>query len=276
MIKPFSKIFIIALFLFFVATSVKETGRPKIYDCFLFFNEVELLKIRLHTLYDHVDKFVIVESAETHQGAAKPFCFLENKELFAQFADKIIYVPLEERLHTEDPWVREYYQRNQIVRGLKECHDSDIILISDLDEIADPKCFNEFRYHLMRGKRNYIGTTQKMYTYYLNRYTSPWHGTVATTYRSLKDHSPQYFRDRRNKGLRLPDSGWHFTYIGGIEMVIAKLEAFAHSEGNTEANKDPENVLKRMSDGTFVEIDASYPKYIVDNQDYLRSIGFVK
>ncbi len=274
--KTFPKFLIVAIVLFCVAFSIKETGRPKIYDCFLFFNEIELLKIRMHTLYDHVDKFVLVESAETHQGKPKALCFDQNKELFAQFADKIIYIPLHERLNTDDPWVRENYQRNQIVRGLKECNNHDIILISDLDEIADPKCFNELRYHLMRGKRHYIGTTQKMYTYFLNRFSSLWHGTVATTYRSLKDHSPQYFRNRRNKGLRLPNSGWHFTYIGGLDKVVEKLEAFAHSEENTEGKKNRESLLKRMNDGSFVEIDASYPKYIVDNQEYFRSIGFVK
>lgn len=187
--KTFPRFLIIVVFLFSIAFSVKETGRPKIYDCFLFFNEIELLKIRMHTLYDHVDKFVLVESAETHQGKTKPLCFEENKELFSRFADKIIYVPLHEKLNTDDPRVRENYQRNQIVRGLKECNNHDIILISDLDEIADPKCFNKLRYHLMRGKRSYIGTTQKMYTYFLNRFSSLWHGTVATTYRSLKDHS---------------------------------------------------------------------------------------
>ena len=274
--KTLPKILIIPVFLFFVAFSVKETGRPKIYDCFLFFNELELLKIRMHTLYDHVDKFVIVESAETHQGSAKPLYFEENKELFAPFADKIIHVLLQERLTTDDPWVRENYQRNQIVRGLTNCNDFDIILISDLDEIADPKCFKELRYHLMRGKRKFIGTTQRMYIYFFNRFTSLWHGTVATTYRSLKEHSPQYFRNRRNKGLRLPESGWHFTYIGGLDKVVEKLEAFAHAEGNTEENKDRVSLMKRMNNAPIVEIDSTFPKYIVDNQEYYRSIGFIK
>ena len=274
--KIIPKIVIISAFLFFVAFSVPEKGRPKIYDCFLFFNEYELLKIRMHTLYAHVDKFVIVESAETHQGSSKPLNFEENKELFAPFADKIIYIPLHERLNTDDPWIRENYQRNQIMRGLTQCNDSDIILISDLDEIVNPKCFHDLRYHLMRGKRKFIGTTQKMYIYFLNRFTSDWHGTVATTYRTLTNYSPQYFRNRRNKGLRLPNSGWHFTYIGGVQKVIEKLEAFAHAEGNTEENKNAQILLKRMNDAPVETIDASFPQYIRDNEEYYRSIGFLK
>ncbi len=69
-----------------------------IYDCFPFFNEVELLKLRFKELYDVVDCFVIVEAAETHQGVAKPFYLLENKDQFAQYWDKVIHITLEERL----------------------------------------------------------------------------------------------------------------------------------------------------------------------------------
>jgi beta-1,4-mannosyl-glycoprotein beta-1,4-N-acetylglucosaminyltransferase len=34
----------------------------KIYDCFPFFNELDILEIRLNELYDVVDYFVLVES----------------------------------------------------------------------------------------------------------------------------------------------------------------------------------------------------------------------
>ena len=39
-----------------------------IYDCFTFFNELDLLDIRLNILNDYVDKFVIVESTKTFTG----------------------------------------------------------------------------------------------------------------------------------------------------------------------------------------------------------------
>ena len=37
-----------------------------IYDCFCFFNELDLLEIRLNVLKDAVVKFVFVEAGETH------------------------------------------------------------------------------------------------------------------------------------------------------------------------------------------------------------------
>ena len=103
-------------------------ARPMVYDCFLFLNEFEILDIRLHEMNSKVDKFVIVESIETFRGNLKPFNFAANRERFKKFEEKIIYIPLNERFHTNNPWDRESFQRNQILRGLTECKDENIIL----------------------------------------------------------------------------------------------------------------------------------------------------
>ena len=64
----------------------------KVYDCFTFFNEFELLEIRLNELDSVVDKFVLVEASKTHQGKEKPLFYNENKDRFKKFQDKIIHV----------------------------------------------------------------------------------------------------------------------------------------------------------------------------------------
>ena len=46
-----------------------------IYDCFQFFNEENILDIRLNILYETVDFFVIVESTTDHQGNIKKIEF---------------------------------------------------------------------------------------------------------------------------------------------------------------------------------------------------------
>ena len=63
----------------------------KIYDCFIFNNEVDLLKLRLNILDDVVDKFVIIEGKKTFSGNDKESIFLKNKEKFSRWEDKIIY-----------------------------------------------------------------------------------------------------------------------------------------------------------------------------------------
>ena len=63
----------------------------KIFDVFLFFNELDLLEIRLNMLYPFVDYFVINEATQTFFGSDKPLYYLENKERFKKFEDKIVH-----------------------------------------------------------------------------------------------------------------------------------------------------------------------------------------
>lgn len=67
-----------------------------VYDCFQFFNELDILKIRLNVMNDVVDKFVISEATETFSGLKKPLYYEENKEMFKEFEDKIIHVVVDD------------------------------------------------------------------------------------------------------------------------------------------------------------------------------------
>ena len=55
--------------------------KAKIFDTFIFFNELDLLTLRFNALDDVVDKFVLVESTKTFQGKNKPLFFNENKKV---------------------------------------------------------------------------------------------------------------------------------------------------------------------------------------------------
>ena len=48
---------------------------PKIFDCFIYNNEIKLLDLRIKYLYNHVDYFVITEAEQTFQGQAKEYNF---------------------------------------------------------------------------------------------------------------------------------------------------------------------------------------------------------
>ena len=53
----------------------------KIIDCFMFYNELDILKIRLEELYNVVDYIIIIEATITHNNTPKPLYFNENKHL---------------------------------------------------------------------------------------------------------------------------------------------------------------------------------------------------
>ena len=62
-----------------------------VYDSFQFFNELDILLLRMHILDDVVDRFVISESTVTFSGDRKPLFYQENKEMFREFEHKIIH-----------------------------------------------------------------------------------------------------------------------------------------------------------------------------------------
>ena len=121
-----------------------------IYDCFSFFNELDLLEIRLNTLDSIVDKFILVESTLTHTGKAKPLYYAENKNRFEKFNNKIIHIIVDEfpyfqNINTREmAWIRENCQRNAILRGIpKPANDDDYLIIADLDEIPSPEAIKK-------------------------------------------------------------------------------------------------------------------------------------
>ena len=136
-----------------------------VYDCFQFFNELDILKLRLHIMNPVVDRFVISEATETFSGNPKPLYYEENKEMFAEFADKIIHVVVDDTPpgYTHD---RDTFQKNAVGRGLKDCTDEDIIIFSDLDEIPNPEKIKEILQNFDSTKIYHFA--QRLFYCYLN------------------------------------------------------------------------------------------------------------
>ena len=247
---------------------------PKIYDCFTFFTELDLLEIRLNHLYDHVDFFVLSEATVTHSGKPKPLFFEENQARYEKFLDKIIHVvvrdmPLAVFKERKNRWVLENYQRNTLKDGLYNIQDNDIVMISDLDEIPSIEAI---------GKQGVF--IQTPYMYFLNvRAGGEWPGTVSINYRTFQNEFKnlgQNVRDRRDiYTTRIKNGGWHFGWLGGAEAVKYKIQSFAHSEfDNDTIHSQIENDIKLIqpffcgssrSSMPVVDIDESYPKYLTEN-----------
>lgn len=266
----------------------KAPHKSKIYDCFLFFNELELLDVRLHEMYDHVDKFVIVEATETFRGKPKALFFAENRHLFEKFADKIIHVVVDEKFDRDDPWRRERFQRQQVMRGLKQCRDSDIILLSDLDEIVRGEKIKEMAHLITSKKVEAVICHQRMYQGYLNRYEDVWNGTVCMSYKKFKNIPIKLARRLRNithRTLRrakiskvhcMEDAGWHFTSMGGAARYVTKLESFSHAEMDRPGFDKIQHLSDKISPLPIVEIDSSFPLYIQEKREHFEKIGFIE
>lgn len=195
-------------------------------DCFPFFNELDVLEVRLHALAPYVDRFVLCEMPVTHSGRPKPLFFAYNASRFSSFPITHLVAPAT----TGSSWVLEHYQREWLMKGLQTLAPDDIVLLSDADEIPDLTSYD--------GKSE-GAFKQKLYYYYFNVYTGlrNWKGTVATRYRNIT--TLNRIRNLRN---RLPSvvnpGGWHFSTLGTAEDIIYKIESFAHVELDRSKFKD--------------------------------------
>lgn len=265
-----------------------------IYDCFCYFNEDELLDLRINYLKDVVDKFVIIEAAKTFSGFSKPQNFDINK--FADIKDKIIYIFLENMPESDDPWVYESYQRNYIfdVLKLENCNNGDIVIISDLDEIPSKSAIAEYQQN-PKGVKSLLQNFYNLYLNLFNENESPWDKAKIMTYGDFFDpiNDSGFYQmcmpESANQGItatkirmnysfnRINNGGWHFSYIGDVDTIINKIKSFSHQEFNNEFFTDPkriENCLKDQTDilarnQTYkkVEIDESFPDYLLANLD---------
>jgi len=273
----------------------------KIIDCFTFFNEILILKLRLKELYNVVDYFVIVESNKTHAGCSKDLIFKQNEHLFSEYADKIIHIIVEDMPEGEDflnnAWIRENFQRDCIIRGLDKLSlkQFDIILISDCDEIPDPELLNQIKHNgfnifeqnsndkfLFQANHNnketynneLFGLKQDHYYYNINckcAEKNVWYFSRILTYKKLLEiGGPQKARMYDVGTNFYSNAGWHFSYFGGTDKIIKKIESFCHQDLNQEQFKDKETITKLIEDCKDLYFgEGKYNKTLPQDNDYL-------
>ncbi len=261
----------------------------------MYFDEDLVLEIRLNTLNEMVDKFVICEATRDHAGIEKELNFKKDK--FLKFKDKIEYIivndiPLNvnsKKKNWHENHIRDQFQRNAIERGLTKCNPDDWIMISDIDEIPDPKKINEFDV-----KNKYACFLQKNFQSKINLLNiteNYWPGTKICQKKNLK--SPQWLRDiktkkkpfwklfREKEPQLIFNGGWHFSFLKKPEKIRTKINSYSHQEFNKEKFTDIASIESRIKNKKdlfdrnieyrVVKLDDSFPKYIVDNEEKYKS-----
>ena len=261
-----------------------------IYDCFQYFNEEHMLDLRLNILDKYVDFFVISESTKTHQGESKKLNF--NIKKFKKYENKIKYIVAdfdkEEKKfnHTGGESQVEKHQRNAIHDCLQDAHDNDLIIISDSDEIPDLTKLNQ-----IKKSTKFTAFSQIIFMYKLNlqnKNESNWIGSKVC----LKKYfpGPQKFRDLKFKNYpiwrfdkynqQIIKGGWHFSFLHTPQDIAKKIRSYSHGEFNTKDNTNEEKIEQKIINNKDIfdrgfklekiQIDSSFPEYIVENQTDLK------
>lgn len=275
----------------------------KIFDSFRFFNELDLLELRLNILNDVVDYFVLTESPFTISGSEKPLYYLENKDRFSQFNDKIIHNVTEEipndftdyldkkHYHTayrdidvcsNTPFYqipiryqRDIYARNCTAYGLVKAGvtDDDLVITSDADEIANPKLLDDLNWF---DSDNHYVCNQRAFYYDLNTlYQENWMGSRICSWKLLKETSVDKLRQMHKDSYKIMSGGWHWSFFGNIENFLSKIASYGDCHLNVpqitnNAEEKIKNGLDPLNRGQVyhsVPLDDSYPDYILNNQE---------
>ncbi len=248
----------------------------KVFDCFLFYNELEILELRLNELDPYVDFFVLAEAEETFRGNKKPMIFHENRKRFSKFLPKIKYVPIRGHIEAEKPFDREQMQRDHLAYGIMDANENDIILLSDVDEIPRGPSIRRMALPVLKRKAEYLGAVMTEYQFFMNRFTRYFLGTMLTTRHFMNTHTFAQLRALRPHTRQINNAGWHFTSLGGLDRYIEKLAAYSLVERDTPEERHPEHFKALVNKGPFVDIDETFPQFVQDNTAYYRSIGFIK
>ena len=257
-----------------------------IIDCFPFFNELDLLDIRLKLLDDIVDKVILIESTRTFTLTKKRLFYNENKNRFSKYKNKITHIIVDDspallnKFFVHKPknifWLLknkksiflnahdiDFYQKNQVTKGLKNCDENDILILSDLDEIPNPSIFKDLD-ALKKGKN---ALELDLYCYFLNgkvfdeesKKNIKWTGPSITKFKYFRSfHDERHGARnsfRNNKKLqfkKIENAGWHFTYLGGLKSLNFKIKSTAHIELNTRSINTRSNLKNLIDTGVFV------------------------
>ena len=229
----------------------------KIVDCFMYYDEDNLLDLRLNILNKYVDKFIIVESKFTHSGNLKnknfdienfkefknkiDYYFIENEPLNLKKIDKNDTLEVKNNKRIFNGLLRDNFQRENLNQGIKKLNDEDFIMISDLDEIPNLENIS-----LKNLKKKILVFEQKMFYYKLNLLYPrlKWFGSKICQKKILV--SPQWlrnikakkypifrldilFNEKKFNDIKLiKKGGWHFTNLKSPEEIHHKYKSYCH------------------------------------------------
>jgi len=276
----------------------------KVIDVFPFFNELDILEIRLNILDPYVDCFILSEATKTFSGLDKPLYYQENKERFEKFNHKIIHNIVEDTTSPDlHPYQRDVFQKDNIKKVvLDNVSDEDAIIWSDVDEVPNPNAIEQIEsffeqnaiFHFAQencmGYLNLVevgGIIRAMTSDWDYEDRPRWLGTKMFGKSILEKYTLSELRSKQEKesNYRIFPGGWHWSYVGseGLsveERVLKKIECAAHSELNTQQIK---NNVARVKDNKDplgrdyavyqpVPLDDSYPEYILNNKEKFASL----
>lgn len=276
------------------------SSERKVYDLVMVNTELDFLEIRLNTLYDYVDHFIIVESPRTFQGGEKPLVIKNNWADFSRYHDKMIYHELTfpAAFDPHRAWDYEDLQRDamydQVVLGLKGQRtpiQGDVIVVADVDEIPRPQSLLVLR-SCNYPRRLTLASKFYYYSFQFLHNGPEWPHPQATYYQGWRTLKPTNLRNgdggfppfrSQEKGV-LNNASWHCSScFATMEQFLNKISSFSHGWMNADQYRDKDKIAAAVREGrdlweretetfTRIEENADMPPLVLEEP---RRFGYM-
>jgi len=231
-------------------------------------NEAAVLQMRLEEM-QHLDvTHVLVEAPVDHHGHPKSLHYAENRDRFAKWADRIRHVVVTDLPDDPNPWVREHAQRDAALGAIPDAHDDDLLLIADVDEIPAPALFE-----VAAASRLPAALEQQVMAFAVDwAHVPELTGVITTAGHARQAGSLAAIRDQRGAFPVIRNAGWHFSWIGGAQASLEKLDSFCHLEARQIVHDGItsgdfiERGLWNVAQLTPVDVDERWPRMIYERR----------
>lgn len=247
-----------------------SSGARKVYDLSMVNSELDHLEVRLNTLYDYVDYFVIVEASKTFQGGDKPLTISDNWDRFKPYHDKMIYHRLEypKNFNPKRAWDYEDLQRDAMfdqvlarLDGPRAPEAGDAIIVADVDEVPRPITALVLRTCAF-PRRLTLASKFYYYSYQFLHKGPEWQHPQATYYQGpYSTIRPTNLRNGDGgipflRGLdkaTLSNAAWHCnSCYATMSEFLNKMASFSHQWMNNEKYRNRERIAQSVREGRDV------------------------
>jgi hypothetical protein len=231
-----------------------------LFDCFLYFNEKELLELRYEILKDVVDGFIITDANRTFKGDPKPFTCVETLRELGIPEDKVqvLHVELPSKEEILNPWMREYAQRDALAVGMRMTPPDSVFFFSDVDEIPRPASLLEAVEQAKQNPERCVRLSMPMFygradLRVINPDGEPdeapnnWICGTVVLHQHLEQSLSQIRMNVNDIVVGNCDAGWHFSWMGDAERLKTKVQSFSHCYDDIPNSVAPAN-SKEMLD----------------------------
>lgn len=230
----------------------------KLIDCFSYFNEKELLELRIRLLYDKVHKFVISEANQTHSGISKDYELHKVLENIDDPLNKIEVIQIDFSNSSElDNWKRERIQRDSVLQILHKFDDDCLFYFGDCDEVLNPNYIEwicnvakENPLNILRTPLDFLSCRADLRVF--TKYDTPaiWNSAYVSSKIHLGKYTPSQIRESFSLYGALETSdlkkhidfhniiitidsqevslGWHFSWMGDNQRRVTKYKSYLH------------------------------------------------